>query len=108
MGVADVGMGGRQDYVAAMNATLTSDEDGRVLIPQELLEALHLGAGDRLELESQGERIILRPVHPAGTMAQEDGVWVFRTGNPPPAEVADATLDRLRRERDLSNQSDES
>ena len=83
-----------------MNATLTLDEAGRVVTPQELRDALHLNPGDRLELESQGERITLRPVHATGTIVKEDGAWVFRTDRPLSAEVAETTLDRLRAERD--------
>ena len=84
-----------------MNATLILDEAGRVVIPQELRDALHLDAGNTLELESDGGQIILRPMHPTGTMVQEHGVWVFRTGKRLAASVADETLDRLRQERDL-------
>jgi AbrB family looped-hinge helix DNA binding protein len=90
-----------RDYVPCMNATLTLDEAGRVVIPQELRDALHLGAGDTLELETEGGRIILRPVHPTGAMAQEHGVWVFRTGKRLAASVADETLVRIRQERDI-------
>jgi AbrB family looped-hinge helix DNA binding protein len=89
-----------------MNATLILDEAGRVVIPQELRDALHLGAGDTLELESEDGRIILRPVHPTGAMAQEEGVWVFRTGKPLAASVADETLDRIRQEREIPSRSE--
>jgi len=83
-----------------MNATLTVDEAGRVAIPQEVRDALHLGVGDELTLESEGERIVLRPVHRAGTMVQEHGVWVFRTGRTLPASVAGETVDRIRQEHE--------
>lgn len=91
-----------------MNATLTLDEARRVIIPQEVRDALHLAAGDTLTLESEGERIILRPAHPTGTMAQERGVWVFRTGRTLPAGVAEATLDRIRQQREVPQQDDPS
>jgi AbrB family looped-hinge helix DNA binding protein len=89
-----------------MNATLTLDEAGRVVIPQELRDALHLGAGDTLELESDGGRIILRPVQPTGAMAQEHGVWVFRTGKWLAASVADETLDCIRQEREMPDRAE--
>jgi AbrB family looped-hinge helix DNA binding protein len=89
-----------------MNATLILDEAGRVVIPQELRDALHLGAGDILELESEGGQIILRPVHPTGAMVQEHGVWVFRTGKRLLASVAHETLDRARQEHETSDRSD--
>lgn len=86
-----------------MNATVTLDEAGRVVPPQGLREELHLNAGDALTLEIEGERIILRPVYATGSKHQEHGVWVFRTGHPLPAGVAEATLDRVRQERDAAN-----
>jgi AbrB family looped-hinge helix DNA binding protein len=89
-----------------MNATLILDEAGRVVIPQELRDALHLGAGDTLELESDGGQIILRPVHPTGAMVQEHGVWVFRTGKRLAAGVADETLERIRQEREMPDRSE--
>lgn len=89
-----------------MNTTVTLDEAGRVVIPQGLREELHLSAGDALTLESEGERIILRPVHATGAMCQERGVWVFRTGQTLAASVADETLDRVRGERDTGNEGD--
>ena len=36
---------------------------GRVVIPKPLRNALHLSAGDSLELNSSGDEITLRPVH---------------------------------------------
>lgn len=83
-----------------MNATLTLDEAGRVVIPQEVRDALHLDTGDTLILESEGENIVLRPMHVAGKMTQEGGVWVFRTGRRLPANVPEETLDRIRKEHE--------
>ena len=88
-------------YDIAMDTTVTLDAAGRVAIPQELRDRLHLDAGTTLALHSEGERIILRPVQTVAAMQQEHGVWVFRIGEKLPASVADETLDHLRRERDL-------
>jgi AbrB family looped-hinge helix DNA binding protein len=82
------------------------DEAGRVALPQELREELRLDAGDALELHSEGGRIILRPVQAAGSMRQERGVWVFRSGEPLAASSADDTLDMVRRERDAADEGD--
>ena len=49
-------------YSAIMNARLTIDKAGRIVIPKPLREELHLEPGDDLELESAGEEITLRPV----------------------------------------------
>ena len=45
-----------------MNARLTLDSAGRVVIPKGLREELHLQPGDELDLETAGEQITLRPV----------------------------------------------
>lgn len=86
-----------------MNTRLTIDKAGRVIIPKSLRDALGLGAGDELELETSGEQITLRPLRGTGPLAQEHGVWVFRAGEPLTAADTDDMLDRLRRERDLEN-----
>lgn len=86
-----------------MNATVTLDEAGRIVLPEGLRDELRLNAGDTLALESEGDRITLRPVHATGSMRKEHGVWVFRTGHPLSANVADETLEQVRRERDITN-----
>ncbi len=86
-----------------MVTTVTLDEVGRVVLPERLREELHLSAGDAFALETEGDRIILRRVQAAGAMRKEHGVWVFRSGEPLPADVAGETLERVRRERDIAN-----
>jgi AbrB family looped-hinge helix DNA binding protein len=86
-----------------MDARLTIDSAGRVVLPKPLRDELHLTAGDVLELESSGERILLRPVRAAAPLNKEQGVWVFRTGQPLAASVAEETLRLIRKERDQEN-----
>ena len=86
-----------------MNARLTIDKAGRVVIPKSLRDTLNLGAGDTLELESSGEQITLRPVRGTGPLVQQHGVWVFRADEPLAATATDEVLERVRRERDLDN-----
>jgi AbrB family looped-hinge helix DNA binding protein len=93
-----------------MNARLTIDKAGRIVIPKPLREELHLEPGDDLELESAGEEIILRPVRGTGPLTQEHGVWVFRThgkpgqaGQPMPASTTEEILRKIREDRDLVN-----
>ena len=86
-----------------MDARITIDRAGRVVLPKGLRDELHLAAGDTLELQSTGDNIVLRPVRAAAPLAKEKGVWVFRTGHPLPASVADDLLRDLRAERDQQN-----
>jgi AbrB family looped-hinge helix DNA binding protein len=89
-----------------METRLVMDKAGRVVIPKSLRKELHLEPGDELELESSGEKIILRPVRGIGPLAKEQGVWVFRTGKPMPASTTDDLLQQIREERDLANLGD--
>jgi AbrB family looped-hinge helix DNA binding protein len=90
-----------------MNNRLVIDKAGRVVIPKQLREELRLEAGDTLELTVAGEEMTLRPVRGAGPLAKEQGVWVFRTGQPLPASATDEMARQLREERDLTNLSAE-
>ena len=86
-----------------MTTRLTLDKAGRIVIPKPLRQELQLGAGDALELENHGERIVLRPVRGAMPLQKERGVWVFRAGKPLSAAVTDQTLRQIRDERDRHN-----
>jgi len=86
-----------------MNARLTLDSAGRVVIPKGLRDELHLRPGDELDLATAGEEITLRPVRETPPMTKEQGVWVFRIGKPLPASTTDETLRTLRDERDQQN-----
>jgi AbrB family looped-hinge helix DNA binding protein len=86
-----------------MNARLTIDSAGRVVLPKPLRDELDLAPGDSLELESAGEKITLRPVRASAPLTKEKGVWVFRTGQPLGAAVTDSVLRELREDRDRQN-----
>ncbi len=82
-----------------MDLRITMDKAGRVVLPKPLRDELHLVPGDTLELQSTGERIVMRPVRPALPVAKEKGVWVFRSGEPLAASVTDSVLRDLRERR---------
>lgn len=86
-----------------VNARLSLDRAGRVVIPKGLRDALHLRPGDELELETAGEEITLPPVREAPPMTKDQGVWVFRIGKPLPASATEETVRTLRDERDQQN-----
>ena len=86
-------------YGDTMNARLTLDAAGRVVIPKGLRDELHLQPGDEFDLETSGDQMTLRPVRIAPPLSKEQGVWVFRTGHPLPASVTDEVLERTRRTR---------
>jgi len=83
-----------------MNTTVVIDRAGRVVIPKPLRDELRLEAGDTLELESEGERVTLRPVRSSAPLRKERGVWVFGTGEPLSAAETNAATKEIRATRD--------
>ena len=80
-----------------MVATLTLDQAGRVVLPKKLRDELRIGPGDELELESDGDRVTLRPARSLSRLFQKSGVWVYRGGGGRiPAEVTDRVLREIR------------
>jgi AbrB family looped-hinge helix DNA binding protein len=80
-----------------MNTTVTIDRAGRIIVPKALRDALQLEAGDTLELESDGDRLMLRPVRSGSALRKEQGVWVFRRGGAAiTAEATNAVLEDVR------------
>ena len=63
-----------------MHTTVTIDRAGRIIVPKAVRDAFQLEARDTLELESEGERLTLRPVRAGSALRKEQGVWVFRRG----------------------------
>ena len=77
---------------------LTLDKAGRIVIPKPLRDELRLGPGDALCLELEGERITLRPVRPRPPLQKEHGIWVYRSGQPSTASLAEL-IDKEREKR---------
>ena len=87
--------------MAFMTATLTLDKAGRIVIPKTLRDELQLGTGDSLELESHGDQITLRPIHSSMPIQKEDGIWVYRSGQPCNLSIRDL-IEQGREERHQS------
>ena len=80
-----------------MTTKVTLDKAGRLVLPKPLRDQLQLGPGDSLQLDSEGERIILRPIRPKATLKKEFGIWVYQ-GEPTDASIPDL-IDRERDKR---------
>ena len=85
--------------MVSMNTTVTVDSAGRVVLPKLLRDELGLAPGDTLALESDGERVTLRPVRSNSALRKEEGVWVFRSERKISAGETDRVLDAMREER---------
>lgn len=83
-----------------MATKLTLDKAGRVVLPKPLRDRLQLAPGDTLHLESEGERITLRPVRQSVMLKKELGVWVYQ-GEPSDTSIPDL-VDREREDRHRS------
>lgn len=79
--------------------TITLDKTGRVVIPKEIRDELHLEAGATLEIDSDGRAITLRPQRASSPLRKERGVWVH-DGSSMTASEAEALLAEARRTRD--------
>jgi AbrB family looped-hinge helix DNA binding protein len=82
-----------------VNTTVTMDKAGRVVLPKELRDELRLEPDDRLELESDGKRVTLRPIHSSTPLMKEHGIWVLRTGRKLSASVTRQAIRNLRETR---------
>jgi AbrB family looped-hinge helix DNA binding protein len=89
--------------MAIMNAKLTVDKAGRIVLPKPIREKLQLAPGDELELESLDDRITLRPLRGTAQLRKKRGVWVFHCGEPLSAATVDETIEQARRDRDDRN-----
>jgi AbrB family looped-hinge helix DNA binding protein len=90
-------------YNGIMNTRVTIDKAGRVVIPKEIRDELRLEAGDTLTLESEGERVTLRPAHVTTPLQKERGVWVFHGGTPLLLDEANQLVRDAREQRDRQN-----
>ncbi len=90
-----------------MSTTVTLDKAGRVVLPKALRDELHLQPGDSLEIETDREGFVLRPVRSSTPMRKERGVWVFRAGGTLSTEVTNKVLADIREERDRRNRGEE-
>lgn len=89
--------------MAAMNAKLTIDKAGRIVLPKPIRAKLQLAPGDELEMEYLDDRITLRPLRGTAQLRKKRGVWVFYSGEPLSAATVEETIERGRRERDDRN-----
>jgi AbrB family looped-hinge helix DNA binding protein len=85
--------------------TVTLDRVGRVVIPRLLRDEFDLEPGDKLRLESDGERLTLRRVRSASSLSEKRGVWVYRGGRTLTAAATDKVLRNIREGRDRRNRT---
>ena len=82
-----------------MTTTVTLDKAGRVVIPKTLRDELRIEAGDKLELETEGERVTLRPIRSSPRLRKEHGIWVMHTGQKITQADTNKVLQDIREQR---------
>ena len=80
-----------------MSTKVSLDRAGRVVLPKALRDRMRLEPGDNLLVESEGERITLRPVRQQAALKKEHGIWVYQ-GKPADESIPDL-IDREREKR---------
>ena len=83
-----------------MNAIVTIDKAGRLVLPKPIRDALHLKPGDALEIEQTGDAITMRQPRSKAVMKRKNGFWVFDTGGRITTEMLNKTRDEIREEHE--------
>jgi len=84
-----------------MATKISIDKAGRVVLPKSLREKMRVEAGDDLLVETEGDRITLRPIRQAAPLVKEFGIWVYQ-GEPSDSSIPDLIdVEREKRIREL-------
>jgi AbrB family looped-hinge helix DNA binding protein len=81
-----------------MNATVTIDKAGRLVLPKRMRDALHLKPGTSLDIEERDGAIILRQPRPEIELVKQDGMWLVRPNYPLTYSIPEL-IDQHREER---------
>ncbi len=85
--------------MAKMIATVEIDKLGRLVVPKKIREALHLRAGDKLDVELEGDKLTLAPKRAGRGLYEKNGWLVYDSGVPMSAEESLRLVDDMREER---------
>jgi AbrB family looped-hinge helix DNA binding protein len=96
----------KTSIMAFVDAKVTLDKAGRVVLPKIVRDELRLNPGDTLELTVEGEQMTLRPQRATSPLQKERGVWVFRSGEKLTAAETRQTLRKIREQRSQANARD--
>jgi len=55
----------------------TLDRFGRIVIPKDVRDDMGLEAGAVLQIEKEGEKIVLQPIHGEPRITEKKGILVF-------------------------------
>ncbi len=81
-----------------MRAIVMVDKAGRLILPKGIRKEMHLEAGDTLELQVEGERLVLSPVRGQPGVRRENGIWVYRAGKAADLDIV-GLIEQIREDR---------
>ena len=81
-----------------MDAEVTIDPSGRLVLPKAVRQALDLKPGDSLRIETEEDRLILSRVRDRAGLQKERGIWVYRSGTPADVSLIEL-IERQRKRR---------
>lgn len=79
-----------------MSTTVTIDKAGRIVVPKQIRDTLHLRAGASLQIDQQGDGFLVYPPTPDTELVKKHGMWVVRHRHSLPA----STVDLIRQDRE--------
>ena len=72
-----------------MDTTIEIDKAGRVVVPKQIRDTLHLTPGTKLNISIEGNQIILRHEAKPRGLYRKRGMLVYDSGLPVPSDAAD-------------------
>lgn len=76
------------------------DKAGRLVVPRKLREAIGISEKSQLEMEQEGNTLILREKTSGVRAVKEKGIWVFDSGGGViTTEMVNQAIEQGRRER---------
>jgi len=72
-----------------MDTTIEIDKAGRVVVPKQIRDTLHLTPGTKLNIRIEGNQIVLKHEAKPGGLYRKRGMLVYDTGRSVPAESID-------------------
>jgi AbrB family looped-hinge helix DNA binding protein len=86
-----------------MRTSVTIDKAGRLVLPKERRDALHLKPGSSLEVEQPDDEVVLRPPQPEAELIYKNGIPVLRSRAGKPITMS--TMEMVERDRTASPSS---
>jgi AbrB family looped-hinge helix DNA binding protein len=72
-----------------MDTTIEIDKAGRIVVPKQIRDTLHLTPGTKLNINIEGNQIILRHEAKPRGLYRKRGMLVYDSGRPVPPDAVD-------------------